>query len=101
MIATKIYPPVPKEVGHIEVYKQKWQDLSGDNPYFEFEKLALHPCSAVELGLEKSDEFTPHLFPMSNDSDPAIFMQDALCIEREELELYGTFESNSARLLHV
>ena len=91
MIAVSMTMPLEPKVGKLQIIVDEfdWTDI--ENTYKRYEPLQTHTCTAEELGLEKSKNVKPHLFPLADgEGDYDNNKNGWLCIDEHELKLFGS-----------
>ena len=62
--------------------------------------LPSHACSAQELGLDRDSENDFHVAP-KNRFDVARYKKKFRCLRKEDLKIYGTYDTAKTRLINV
>ena len=99
---TETEPILDPSIGRIVFNSYSWGGLdeNGDFAPALIEEVKTHTCTKEELGLEgKSSAF----LPITKNAVPSveIHQKKFLCIDREELRMYGDYNSDKARLINI
>ena len=102
MVVVAFSNPVPREVGHLAISVEDWDFLDPERLSKISYPLETHICTDQELGLAESGGTMPHLFPLvKNEYDILNGSEEKLCINEQDLRLYGSYNGNRSRRIKV
>ena len=87
-VGTTLPDGIPPNIGHIEIKSATWGLNELGFPEMVKKTLETHTCSIQELGLTDNDS-KARLFPVKNPRVAGFKRRKYLCIDQDELLLYG------------
>ena len=86
-------------VGEVVFNHYKWGTAPDGQNFAGRYPLKSHRCTREELGLD-DDKSKARFYP-NTDSDVEFYHKKFLCIDKEDIEVYGDWNSHKAQLLNV
>ena len=86
-------------VGQVVFNHYKWGRNPDGTPFSGRYPINNHRCTRQELGLD-GDKTKARFFP-SSDANIEFYHKKFLCLDKEDVELFGDFSSAKAQLLNV
>ena len=87
-VGTNLEEGIPPSIGFIEIRAVTWTIDEGGLSDFMIRNLQTHACSSRELGLLEEGS-SASLFPIKNPKVAGLQRRKYLCVDEEELLLYG------------
>ena len=103
---TETEPILDPSYGRIVFNAFTWGGLdeNGDFIPSTMNEIETHTCSPEELGLlENSNSENSAFMPINEKNKPTVqmYQKKFLCVDKEEMKLYGDYNSDKARILNM
>ena len=96
---------LPREIGTLMFQSYEWGPDENGQFGFKFKNLTTHICTEEELGLNdnKKDPNHGQFFKIHDQSliNVKLYRKKFLCIDKEEMRLYGDYNSLAARTMRI
>ena len=96
---------LPREIGTLMFQSYEWGPDENGQFGFKFKNLTTHICTEEELGLNdnKKDPNHGQFFKIHDQSliNVKLYRKKFLCIDKEEIRLYGDYNSLEAQIINV
>ena len=99
MFVVGFIKPVPPQAGKLSIYAYDWDWTDINNTKANWQPLQTHVCTEEELGRTTGEYSKPHLFPSAKGNYDYDKVDGLICLEEQDLHLYGSWQSAIGRIL--